>query len=70
VHELDFVPAVVEQRGQAPPNAQVELHPGILGVLGVHVVTFFVGHHLECQLVVVAQKEAPLARLGYLRGVL
>ena len=37
---------------------------GIVGVDAVHVVAFFVGHHLERELVVVAQEERPLARLG------
>jgi hypothetical protein len=43
-------------------------HAGVLGVLGVHVVAFLVGHHLEGQLVVVAQEQPPLGGVGDLGG--
>jgi hypothetical protein len=70
VHELHLVAPVVEQRRQAPADPHVDLHPRVLGVLRVHVVAFLVGDHLEGQLVVVAQEEAPLAVLGNGRGAL
>ena len=38
-------------------------------VLGVHVVALLVGDHLEGELVVVAQEDAPLAAVGDLRGL-
>ena len=60
VHELDLVPPVVEQRREAPADAEVEPHPRVLRVLAVHVVALVVGDHLERQLVVVAQEEPPL----------
>ncbi len=62
--QLDLVAVVVEQRRQAAADADVRPHPGVLGVLGVHVVALFVGHHLERELVVVTQEDAPLAVLG------
>ena len=42
-------------------------HLRIGGVRLVHVVALFVGHHLERQLVVVAQEQRPLAGLGDVR---
>ena len=42
---------------------------GIAGVLGVHVVALLVGHHLEGELVVVAQEDPPLAAVGDRRGL-
>jgi len=59
--QLDAPPVVVEQRGQPPADPEVQLHVGIGGVGEVHVVALLVRHHLERQLVVVAQEEAPLA---------
>ena len=42
---------------------------GILGVLGEQVVALLLGHHLEGQLVVVAQEDGPLARSAGASGV-
>ena len=42
----------------------LSLHARVLGVLGVHVVALVVGDHLEGELVVVAQEDAPLAAVG------
>ena len=64
MHQLDLVAAVVEQRREPAADAEVELHPRVLRVLRVHVVALLVGDHLERQLVVVAQEEAPLAVVG------
>ena len=64
VQELDPGPAVADQRGQAAADSQVEPHPGIGGVLAVHVVALFLGDHLERQLVVVAEEDRPLALGG------
>ena len=60
VHQLDLVAAAVEERREPAADAEVELHPRVLGVLLVHVVALLVGDHLERQLVVVAEEEAPL----------
>ena len=64
MQQLDLVAAVVEQRREPATDAEVELHPRVLRVLVVHVVALLVGDHLERQLVVVAQEEAPLAVVG------
>src|SRR2546427_12898867 len=61
VEELDAPAVVVHQRGQAPADAQVELGLGILRVRVVHVITLLARHHLERELVVIAQEDAPLA---------
>ena len=61
VEQLDLVDVVVEQGGQPPADADVGLHAGVLGVLVPHVVAVLVADHLEGQLVVVAQEDAPLA---------
>ena len=61
VQQLDLVAAAVHERREPPADADVELHPRVLRVLGVHVVALLVGDHLERQLVVVAQEQAPLA---------
>ena len=62
VQQLDAAAAVLHQRGEPAADADVQPHHGIGGVGVVHVVAFFVGHHLERQLVVVAEEERPLAR--------
>ncbi len=67
MHQLDLVAAAVEQRRQPPADSEVELHARVLGVLRVHVVALLVRDHLERQLVVVAQEQAPLAVVGDLR---
>lgn len=65
--QLEGVGVVVQQRGQPPADADVGLHAGVLGVLPPHVVALLVGDHLEGQLVVVAQEDAPLAVLRDVR---
>jgi hypothetical protein len=67
VHQLDARAAVLHQRREAAADAEVEPHLRVGGILRVHVVALFVGHHLERQLVVVAQEDRPLAALGDLR---
>ena len=64
MHQLDLVAPAVEQRGEPAADADVDLHPRVLGVLRVHVVALLVGDHLERQLVVVAEEQAPLAVVG------
>ncbi len=61
VHHLHELAVVAQQRGQAPPDADVHPRLGVLGVGAVHVVALLVGHHLERELVVVAQEQRPLA---------
>ena len=60
VDELDLGAGVVEQAGQPPPDADVGAHPGVGRVPAVHRGTLLRRHHLERELVVVAQERAPL----------
>jgi len=64
VHELDLVAPIVEERREPAADPEVQLHPRVLRVLGVHVVAFLVGDHLERELVVVAQEEPHCAPSG------
>ena len=64
LQQLDAAAAVLDQRREPAADADVDPHPRVGGVGLVHVVALFVGDHLERQLVVVAQEEAPLAVLG------
>jgi hypothetical protein len=64
VQELDLAPVVVEQRREAPADAEVDPRAVVLRVDPVHVVALLVGDHLEGQLVVVAQEGRPLAPSG------
>ncbi len=70
VHQLDPPPVVAEEGGEPPPDPQVDPRLGVLGVDPVHVVAVLVGHHLQGQLVVVAQEGRPLAALGDLGRLL
>ena len=70
VHQLDAPAAVVHQRRQPAADAQVDPHARVRRVLAVHVVALLVGHHLQRQLVVVAQEDGPLAVVGDVRRLL
>ena len=61
VHQLDAAPFVAEQRGEAAPDAEIDACRAILRVGAIHVVALLVCDHLERQLVVVPQKQRPLA---------
>ena len=61
--ELDPAPVVVQQRRQAAADAQIDPGGVLLGVDTVHEGTLLLGHHLQRQLVVIAQEERPLAGL-------
>ena len=69
VEEFGHSPVVVDEGGEAPADPEVPPHPGVVGVLVVHVVALFVGDHLEGELVVVAQEDPPLASVGDGRGL-
>ena len=60
VQELHAAAVAVEQRRQPAADAEVQLHVGVVRVGVVHERALFVRHHLERQLVVVSQEEAPL----------
>ena len=61
VQQLDLAPVVADQRRQPAADAEVDAHLAVVRVGAVHVVALFVGHHLQRQLVVVAQEQRPLA---------
>ncbi len=61
---------VLEKRGQAAADAQVEAGMAVLGVDPVHVIAVLGGHHFQGQLVVVAQEQGPLAGLRDRRRLL
>ena len=69
VHQLDHVRVVVHQRRQPPADADIDAHARVRGKGLIHVVTLAVGDHLQGQLVVVAQKDRPLAALRDIRGL-
>ncbi len=59
--ELHLASTVAYERGKSSANPKVDSHGRLIGVCAVHVVAFFVGHHLQGELVMVAQEESPLA---------
>jgi hypothetical protein len=61
VHQLDLAPVVFHQRRKAPADAEIEPRAAIGGVGVPQVVALGVGHHLERELVVIAQEDRPLA---------
>ena len=69
VEQLDTSPVVLEKRRQASSDADVELHSGILSIRVVHEVPLGIGAHLERELVMVPEEQAPLAVLGDRRGM-
>ncbi len=70
VHQLDAVHVVVHQRRQAPADAEVDARLQVGRIGGVHVVALAARHHLERELVVVAQEDRPLAAFGDVRRLL
>ena len=70
VQQFDLAAVVAQQGRQTAADADVDAHARILGVYPVHVVPLLVGHHLQGQLVVIAQKHRPLAAVGNGRRLL
>ena len=66
MEQLGNPAVVVDKGGQPAADTDVALHPWVFRVLGVHVVAFFVRHHFEGQLVVVAKEYPPAGPLRYL----
>ena len=56
VQQFDAAAIVIDQRGEAPANTQVDAHPGVRAVSEVHIVPLVVGHHFQRQLIVVSEK--------------
>ncbi len=69
IQQLDTAAVIVEQRSQTPPDPDVDAHPRVGGVREVHVIPLLVRNHFKRELVVVAQEDAPLARLRNRRGL-
>ena len=59
---------VAQQGGQAAPDSEIDLRPGVFGVHSVHIVPLFIGNHFQGEFVVVSQKDGPLAILGNGQG--
>uniref|UniRef100_A0A7V6DNY3 Glycogen synthase n=1 Tax=Desulfobacca acetoxidans TaxID=60893 RepID=A0A7V6DNY3_9BACT len=72
IHIETFVPTddIIPLYSQAAANAQIDAGLGVLGIDSVHVIPLLVGDHFQGKLVVVAQKQGPLAIGGNLRGLL
>ena len=64
IQQLDAASIVVDQRSEPAPNADIDAHARIGRIGKIHVVALVVGHHLQRQLIVIAQKESPLAVVG------
>ena len=64
IQQLDAAAIVVHQRREPPANAHVDAHARIGRVSEIHVVALVVRDHLQRQLVVIAQEQAPLAVIG------
>ncbi len=64
VHQFDPPPVAFQQRRQAAADAQVDASARIGRVDAPEVVAFAAGDHLQCQFVVVAQEDGPLAGGG------
>ena len=67
IHQVDAGPVVLHQRRETPPDPQVDAGLLVGGVGPPHVVAVLIGDHLQRQLVVVAEKQRPLAVLRDLR---
>ncbi len=64
VQQLGLPAVALDEREQPAADPDVATHPRVGRVLLVHVVALLVGDHLQGQLVVVAQEDAPLAAVG------
>ena len=60
---------ISQQWSEPSADSEVDARLLILSVRPVHVVAILVGHHLQGQLVVVAEEDRPLAVLGNRRGL-
>ena len=69
VEQFNPTAIALHQRRQTPANPQVDPGPLIGGVVIPQVVALLVGHHLQGQLVVVAQEDRPLTIRRDLRGL-
>jgi hypothetical protein len=61
VHQLDPAPVALQERREAAADAEIDPRAAVGGVEVPEIVALGIGHHLERQLVVVAQEDRPLA---------
>ena len=47
VEQFHFSAIIVQQRSQAPANAQIKPRAWVVGIYFVHVVAIFIGHHFQ-----------------------
>ena len=69
IQELHLPAIIADQRGEPAADAEVDSRLRLVCVRAIHVVALVVGHHLERELVVVAEEHRPLARRVELRGL-
>ena len=67
VEQLDLAAVVLHQRREPASDPEVQPRLAIGGIMAPQVVPLAIGHHLERQLVVVAQEHRPLARVRDVR---
>ena len=67
VHQLDAAAVTLQQRRQTTPDAQVQPRAAVTGIRLPKIVALGAGHHLQRQLVVVAQEHRPLTIARYRR---
>ena len=63
VQQLDLLAIISEQRSQPAANAEVDARFSIVCVDAIHIVALFISDHFKGQLIVIAQKQGPLAGL-------
>nr|GFA32829.1 hypothetical protein [Tanacetum cinerariifolium] len=69
VEQLDPATVALQQRGQTTANAEVDPRAAVRGVVIPQVIALAVGDHFQRQLIVVTQKDRPLAVLRNFRGL-
>ena len=69
VHQFDLAAVVVHQRRKPAADADIDAGAGIVGVGRPQIVALDVGDHFQRQLVMVAQKQRPLAIARNIRGL-
>ena len=62
--QLNAPAIVIDQWREAAADSHVDAHARIGRIGKIHIVALVVGDHLERQLVVIAQEQAPLAIVG------
>ena len=65
--QLNAAAVIVQQWCQPSANTDIDTHARVCAVGKVHVVPLVLGHHLQRELIVVAQEESPLTVLRNLR---